>query len=61
MTTLSYNVAITGADHCFAAIAWCTKHIKEENWSLEMNDLRPRYVFKFNDSKEANWFKLKWQ
>ena len=61
MTTLSYKVAITGVDHCMEAIEWCTRHIKEEHWSMEMPDLRPRYVFNFSNTKEANWFKLKWQ
>lgn len=61
MNPLPYKVVITGANSCMKAINWCTQHIKEENWKMEMYDLRPVYTFKFTTTQEANWFKLKWQ
>jgi len=60
-TNLPYTVVINGVDKCNAASEWCQSHINRDDWNLHMADLRPVYTFSFNDTKKANWFRLKWQ
>jgi hypothetical protein len=58
---LPYKVVINGVDRCLKASNWCNTHINKNEWDLYMADFRPVYTFSFNNTKQANWFRLKWQ
>lgn len=59
MTTLPYNITITGVDQALGAANWCEHNIGNDHWNIEIADIgRPIYRFSFAQSNQASWFSL---
>jgi hypothetical protein len=58
---LNYRIEINGVAQAHRAGEWCGRNVADPDWGIEMPQIgQPVYIFKFQNSKDATLFSLKW-